>query len=349
MDAESAELGDIVAVSGMADLNIGETACDPEHVEPLPFVKIDEPTVSMMFMVNNSPFAGREGKYVTSRNLRDRLFKEVETNVAMRVEETDSADTFKVSGRGELHLSILIEQMRRQNYEFQVSRPTVILKEIDGKKCEPIERLVVDVPQEYVGSVIEKLGRRKADMLEMTPVGSRMKVEFLIPSRGLFGYRNEFLTDTKGEGIMSSVFHGYDSYKGEIPGRHSGSLIAFETGTAVAYGIFNVQDRGTMFITPGTEVYAGMVVGQNPKGEDISVNVCKTKHLTNTRASGSDDALRLVPPRILSLEEALEFLAEDELLEVTPKTIRIRKRQLDHNLRMREWAKKKAAAEAAAK
>ena len=303
----------------------------------------------MTFSVNDSPFAGKEGKFVTSRQIRDRLYRELLKDVSLHVKDTDSTDSFRVLGRGEMHLSILIETMRREGYEFQVGAPKVLYQEIGGKKCEPIEELTIDVPAESVGTVMEKMGPRKGELQEMHPQGERMRLTFLIPARGLFGYRSEFLTDTKGEGIMSSVFHGYDSYKGEIPGRHSGSLIAFETGTAVAYGIFNVQDRGTMFITPGTEVYAGMVVGQNPKGEDISVNVCKTKHLTNTRASGSDDALRLVPPRILSLEEALEFLAEDELLEVTPKSIRIRKRQLDHNLRMREWAKKKAAAEAAAK
>ena len=305
--------------------------------------------VDSAFSVNDSPFAGKEGKFVTSRQIRDRLYRELLKDVSLHVKDTDSTDSFRVLGRGEMHLSILIETMRREGYEFQVGAPKVLYQEIGGKKCEPIEELTIDVPADSVGTVMEKMGPRKGELQEMHPQGERMRLTFLIPARGLFGYRSEFLTDTKGEGIMSSVFHGYDTYKGDIPGRHSGSLIAFETGTAVAYGIFNVQDRGTMFINPGTEVYAGMVVGQNPKGEDISVNVCKTKHLTNTRASGSDDALRLVPPRILSLEEALEFLAEDELLEVTPKSIRIRKRQLDHNLRMREWAKKKAAAEAAAK
>ena len=346
---DSATVGDIVAFSGIESITIGNTICDPAAIIPIPFVKISEPTIEMTFSVNDSPFAGKEGKFVTSRQIRDRLYRELLKDVSLHVKDTDSTDSFRVLGRGEMHLSILIETMRREGYEFQVGAPRVLYQEIGGKKCEPIEELTIDVPADSVGTVMEKMGPRKGELQEMHPQGDRMRLTFLIPARGLFGYRSEFLTDTKGEGIMSSVFHGYDTYKGDIPGRHSGSLIAFETGTAVAYGIFNVQDRGTMFINPGTEVYAGMVVGQNPKGEDISVNVCKTKHLTNTRASGSDDALRLVPPRILSLEEALEFLAEDELLEVTPKSIRIRKRQLDHNLRMREWAKKKAAAEAAAK
>ena len=344
-----AAAGEIIAMSGIGDITIGDTICAPSAPEPIEFVKISAPTLEMTFSVNDSPFAGKEGKFVTSRQIRDRLYRELLKDVSLHVKDTESTDSFRVLGRGEMHLSILIETMRREGYEFQVGAPKVLYQEIGGKKCEPIEELTIDVPADSVGTVMEKMGPRKGELQEMHPQGDRMRLTFLIPARGLFGYRSEFLTDTKGEGIMSSVFHGYDTYKGDIPGRHSGSLIAFETGTAVAYGIFNVQDRGTMFITPGTEVYAGMVVGQNPKGEDISVNVCKTKHLTNTRASGSDDALRLVPPRILSLEEALEFLAEDELLEVTPKSIRIRKRQLDHNLRMREWAKKKAAAEAAAK
>ena len=339
VDAESAELGDIVAVSGMADLNIGETACDPEHVEPLPFVKIDEPTVSMMFMVNNSPFAGREGKYVTSRNLRDRLFKEVETNVAMRVEETDSADTFKVSGRGELHLSILIETMRREGYEFQVSTPHVLNKTIDGKLCEPIERMIADVPENSVGSVIDKISQRKGDLVSMTPIGSRMRLEFLVPTRGLFGYRNEFLTDTRGEGIMASTLDSYAPVKGEISRRLTGSLVAFETGETTAYGIGGVQDRGSMFIGPGVEVYAGMIVGQCNRNEDMAVNVCKKKQLTNMRAAGSDAAIRLVPPTVLSLEQCMEYLADDELLEVTPKSLRMRKRQLDHSARMRALMK----------
>ena len=344
VDAESAELGDIVAVSGMADLNIGETACDPEHVEPLPFVKIDEPTVSMMFMVNNSPFAGREGKYVTSRNLRDRLFKEVETNVAMRVEETDSADTFKVSGRGELHLSILIEQMRRQNYEFQVSRPSVIFKEENGKKLEPMELVYVDVPEEFAGTVIQKLSLRKGELQGMgTGQGGYTRLEFSIPSRGLIGYRGDFMTDTKGNGIMNAVFDGYGPYKGDLQYRSQGSLIAFESGEAVAYGLFNAQDRGTLFIKPGEKVYSGMIIGQSAKPEDIELNVCKTKHLTNTRASGSDYALKLTPPKVLSLEQALEFIDTDELLEVTPKSLRIRKKILDPTMRKRAMIKKKNA------
>mgnify|MGYP000760356435 CR=1 FL=1 len=335
VEVEQASAGEIVAVAGVTGLSIGETACDPEHVEPLPFVHIDEPTVSMMFLVNDSPFAGKEGKYVTSRNLRDRLFKEVETNVSMRVEETDSTDMFKVSGRGELHLSILIETMRREGYEFQVSPPRVLYQEIDGVKCEPMERLVVDVPADAVGAVIEKMGSRKGDLLEMTPVGTRMKIEFLVPARGLFGYRNEFLTDTRGEGIMASVFDSYAPYKGDLSRRNTGSLIAFETGESITYGLFNAQERGALFIGAGVPVYAGMVVGVSPKQEDITVNVCKKKQLTNMRASGSDDALRLVPYRQMSLEQCLEFLADDELLEVTPKNLRIRKRILDHEKRMK--------------
>ena len=342
VEAQSAALGDIVAVSGLADLNIGETACDPACVEPLPFVKIDEPTVSMMFMVNNSPFAGREGKYVTSRNLRDRLFKEVETNVAMRVEETESADTFKVSGRGELHLSILIEQMRRQNYEFQVSRPSVIYKEIDGKKCEPIELLMIEVPDSYVGAVMEKLGTRKAEMVNMgTRETGMTHLEFKIPARGLMGYRSEFLTDTNGNGIMNHMFDGYEPYKGDIVQRQQGSLIAHETGEATGYGLFAAQDRGKLFIGPGVEVYEGMIVGASPKNEDIVVNVCKKKHVTNTRAAGSDEALKLTPPTILSLEQSLEFIADDELVEVTPKSIRMRKQILSKELRMKKASRKK--------
>lgn len=342
VEVESAKLGDIVAVSGITGLNIGETACSPDCVEPLPFVKIDEPTVSMMFMVNNSPFAGREGKYVTSRNLRDRLFKEVETNVAMRVEETDSADTFKVSGRGELHLSILIETMRRQNYEFQVSRPSVIFKEINGKKCEPIELLMIEVPENYVGPVMEKLGTRKA---ELTNMGTRdtgvTHLEFRIPARGLMGYRQEFLTDTNGNGIMNNVFDCYEPYKGDIMQRPQGSLIAHETGDSTGYGLFAAQDRGRLFIGPGVEVYEGMVVGASPKSDDIVVNICKKKHATNTRASGSDDALKLTPHTVLSLEQCLEFIAEDELVEVTPKSIRMRKMVLSKELRMKQASKKK--------
>lgn len=342
VEADSAQLGDIVAVSGITDLNIGETACDPECVEALPFVKIDEPTVSMMFMVNNSPFAGREGKYVTSRNLRDRLFKEVETNVAMRVEETDSADTFKVSGRGELHLSILIEQMRRQNYEFQVSRPTVIFKEIDGKKCEPIELLMIEVPDNYVGAVMEKLGSRKAEIVNMGTRDTGMThLEFKIPARGLMGYRSEFMSDTNGNGIMNHVFDSYEPYKGDIVQRQQGSLIAHETGLSTGYGLFAAQDRGRLFIGPGVEVYEGMIVGASPKNEDIVVNVCKKKHVTNTRAAGSDEALKLTPPTVLSLEQSLEFIAEDEFVEVTPKSIRMRKQILSKELRMKQASRKK--------
>lgn len=342
VEADSAKLGDIVAVSGITDLNIGETACSPDCVEPLPFVKIDEPTVSMMFMVNNSPFAGREGKYVTSRNIRDRLFKEVETNVAMRVEETDSADTFKVSGRGELHLSILIEQMRRQNYEFQVSRPTVIYKEIDGKKCEPIELLMIEVPDNYVGAVMEKLGSRKAEIVNMGTRDTGMThLEFKIPARGLMGYRAEFMSDTNGNGIMNHVFDSYEPYKGDIIQRQQGSLIAHETGESTGYGLFAAQDRGRMFIGPGVEVYEGMIVGASPKNEDIVVNVCKKKHVTNTRAAGSDEALKLTPPTILSLEQSLEFIADDELVEVTPKNIRMRKRILSKEMRMKQASRKK--------
>ena len=342
VEVESAALGDLVAVSGFTDLNIGETACAPDCVEPLPFVKIDEPTVSMLFMVNNSPFAGREGKYVTSRNLRDRLFKEVETNVAMRVEETDSADTFKVSGRGELHLSILIEQMRRQNYEFQVSSPHVIYKEIDGKLYEPIELLMIEVPDSYVGAVMEKLGGRKAEMINM---GTRdtgvTHLEFKIPARGLMGYRQEFLTDTNGNGIMNNVFDSYEPYKGDIPERPQGSLIAHETGESTGYGLWYAQDRGRLFIGPGVEVYEGMIVGVSPKAEDITVNVCKKKHVTNTRASGSDEALKLTPPTVLSLEQCLEFIKNDELVEVTPKSVRMRKTILNKEQRMKLASKKK--------
>lgn len=341
VECESATVGDLVCVSGIADLNIGETVCSMDCVEPLPFVKIDEPTVSMNFMVNNSPFAGREGKFVTSRNIRDRLFKEVETNVAMRVEETDSADTFKVSGRGELHLSILIEQMRRQNYEFQVSRPQVITKMIDGVMCEPIEYLMIEVPDSYVGAVMEKLGSRKAELINMgTRESGITHIEFRIPARGLMGYRPEFLTDTNGNGIMNHVFDGYEPFKGEIITRHQGSLIAHETGETVAYGLFQAQDRGRLFVGPGVSVYEGMIVGASPKSEDITVNVCKKKHITNTRASGSDDALKLTPPTILSLEQCLEFIADDELVEVTPKSIRMRKKILSKELRMKKAFKK---------
>ena len=339
-----ADLGDIVCVAGIPDLNIGETICDPNCVEPLPFVKIDEPTISMNFIVNDSPFAGREGKYVTSRNLRDRLFKEVETNVSMRVEETDSMDTFKVSGRGELHLSILIETMRRENYEFQVSRPQVILKkdEQTGQTLEPIELAIVEVPEEYVGSVIEKLCSRKGEVEKMdTRTTGMTHLEIKIPSRGLIGYRSEFLTDTNGNGIMNQLFVGYEPYKGEIATRTRGSIVAHETGVSTGYGLWNTQDRGRLFIGPGVDVYEGMIVGESNKNEDIICNVCKKKHVTNTRASGSDEALKLVPPTTLSLEQSMEFLADDELLEVTPKSIRLRKSILDKSQRLKAESRKK--------
>ncbi|MCI5801488.1 MAG: translational GTPase TypA [Oscillospiraceae bacterium] len=338
---ESGTVGDIVCISGLEDITIGHTICAANCPEALPFVRISEPTVEMTFSVNDSPFAGREGKFVTSRHLRDRLFKELLKDVSLRVSETETTEAFKVAGRGEMHLSILIETMRREGYEFQVSTPHVLMKEIGGKLHEPMEHLVVDVPEEAVGSVMEEMGRRKADLLHMAPQGSRMRVEFSVPSRGLFGYRSEFMTATKGEGIMSAVFDGYQPYKGDIPRRSTGSLIAFETGDAVTYGLFNAQDRGQLFIGAGVKVYEGMIVGQNPKGEDMAVNVCKKKHITNMRASGSDEALRLVPPKQMSLEEALEFISDDELVEVTPKSIRLRKRILDNNLRMKANAAKK--------
>jgi len=308
----------------------------------VPFVKISEPTVEMTFSVNDSPFAGREGKFVTSRQLRERLFKEILRDVSLRVNETENTDSFRVAGRGEMHLSILIENMRREGYELSVSTPRVLYKDIDGVQCEPVERVVIDVPEDSVGAVMEKLGTRKAELQSMHPSGSRMRLEFLIPSRGLFGYKSEFLTDTKGEGVISSVFDGYQPYKGDIPRRNTGSLISFETGEAVTYGLYNAQERGSLFIGAGTPVYEGMIVGASPKTEDLVVNVCKKKHLTNTRASGSDDALRLVPPRRLSLEDSLEFIADDELLEVTPQSIRIRKRILDNTLRAKQRAKDKA-------
>ena len=332
--------GNIIAMSGIGDVTIGDTICARGSAEPLPFVKIGAPTLEMTFSVNDSPFAGREGKFVTSRQIRERLMRETLKDVSLRVTDVpDSTDSFNVAGRGEMSLSILIETMRREGFEFQVSPPRVLYQEIDGKRCEPIERVVVDVPSEYMGAVMEKLGARKGEFIEMTPVGNRIKLEFLIPSRGLFGYRNEFLTDTKGEGILASVFERYEPYKGDISRRSTGSLIAWETGEAVAYGIWNAQDRGAMFITPGTKVYGGMVIGVCPKSDDVPVNVCRTKHLTNTRASGSDEALRLVPPKQLSLEQCLEFLADDELLEVTPKSLRLRKRILDHSLRMKNVMK----------
>ena len=338
---QQASAGEIVALSGMADITIGRTLCDPMTVEPLPFVKISDPTIEMTFAVNDSPFAGKEGKYVTSRNLRDRLEKELLKDVSLHVTE-QGTDAFNVAGRGEMHLSILMETMRREGFEFSVSTPRVLTKVIDGKVCEPIERMVADVPEECMGAVIEKMGRRKADLLGMTPMGSRYRLEFMVPSRGLFGYRSEFLTDTKGEGIMSSVLADYAPMKGEIERRLVGSLIAHESGEAVAYGLGAAQERGALFIGAGTPVYAGMVVGICSRNEDMTVNVCKRKQLTNMRAAGSDDAIRLVPPRIFSLEQCLEFLADDELLECTPKSLRIRKRQLDHSIRMRELMKKRA-------
>lgn len=336
VSAEYADFGDIVAVSGIEDINIGDTLCAPEQIEPLPFVNITEPTVAMTFSVNDSPFAGKEGKYLTSRHLRARLYKELQTDVSLRVEDTDSADAFRVSGRGELHLSILIETMRRQGYELQVSKPEVLFKTIDGVKCEPIERVYIDVPENYVGAVIEKLGARKGELVNLTALSESMRrLEILIPSRGLFGYRSSFLTDTRGEGVMNTILDGYQPYKGDIPSRQLGSLIAFETGEAVTYGIFNAQERGTMFVKPGMQVYKGMIVGENARAGDIEVNVCKKKHMTNSRSAGADDALRLIPPREMTLEQALDYIAEDELAEITPSSIRLRKRILDPTLRMR--------------
>ena len=338
---ERAQAGDIVCFSGLEGINIGDTVCATDCVEAVPFVKISEPTVEMTFSVNNSPFAGKEGKFVTSRHLRDRLYRELLRDVSLKVEDTDSAEAFKVSGRGEMHLSILIETMRREGYEFQVSTPHVLFHTGEnGEKLEPVERVLIDVPEGAVGSVMEKLGARKAELVHMAPSGSRMRLEFLIPSRGLFGYRSEFLTDTKGEGIMNAVFDSYQPYKGEIPTRHVGSLIAFETGEAVTYGLYNAQERGTLFIGPGTQVYEGMVVGSNPKGDDMAVNVCKKKHVPNMRASGSDEALRLTPYKRMSLEECMEFIGEDELLEVTPENLRIRKRILSNSQRMKTINKK---------
>lgn len=341
---DTATVGDLICVAGIPDLNIGETACDPNCVEPLPFVKIDEPTISMNFIVNDSPFAGKEGKFVTSRNLRERLFKEVETNVSMRVEETDSMDTFKVSGRGELHLSILIETMRRENYEFQVSRPQVILKkdEKTGQTLEPVELAIIEVPEEYVGAVMEKLCSRKGEIENMDTRSTGMThLEIKIPSRGLIGYRSEFLTDTNGNGIMNQVFVGFEPYAGEIATRSRGSIVVYETGTTTGYALWNTQDRGKLFVGPGVEVYEGMIVGECAKDEDIVCNVCKKKHVTNTRASGSDEALKLVPYTTLSLEQSMEFLADDELLEVTPKSIRLRKTILDKTLRLKAENRKK--------
>ena len=336
IEVESDTAGDIVALSGVADINIGDTICDFNHPEKIPFVDIDEPTVSMTFSVNNGPFAGREGQFVTSRHLRDRLFKELERNVSLRVKETESPDSFDVCGRGELHLSILIETMRREGFELLVSRPKVIYKEINGVKCEPIERLVVNVPDDCIGTVIEKIGRRKGEMLNMEPAETgHTKIEFKIPSRGLIGYRTEFLTDTKGNGTMSHMFDGYEPYKGEVISRTRGTIVAFEAGKSITYGLYNAQEKGELFIGPGVEVYEGMIVGINSRNEDIAINVCKEKHLTNTRASGSDDALRLVPPIQMSLERAIEFIQDDELVEVTPKSIRLRKKILNNKDRER--------------
>lgn len=335
-EVEEAKAGDIIELSGIADINIGDTICDFNNPEKIPFVDIDEPTVSMTFSVNNGPFAGKEGEFVTSRHIRDRLFKELERNVSLRVKETDSPDSFEVSGRGELHLSVLIETMRREGFELLVSRPKVIYKEIDGVKCEPIERLVVNVPDDCIGNVIEKLGQRKAEMVNMEPAeDGHTKVEFKIPARGLIGYRTEFLTDTKGEGTMNHIFDSYEPYKGDVVARVRGTIVAFEAGKSVTYGLYNAQDKGELFIGPGVEVYEGMIVGLNSRGEDLAINVCKEKHLTNTRASGSDEALRLVPPLQMSLEKAIEFIQDDELVEVTPKSIRLRKKILDSKERER--------------
>ena len=336
IEVEHAEAGDIVALSGVSDINIGDTICDYNNPEKIPFVDIDEPTVSMTFSVNNGPFAGKEGQFVTSRHIRDRLFKELDRNVSLRVKETDSADSFEVSGRGELHLSVLIETMRREGFELLVSRPKVIFKDIDGVKCEPIERLVVNVPDDCVGNVIEKLGRRKGEMLNMEPAeAGHTKIEFKIPARGIIGYRTEFLTDTKGEGTMNHIFDCYEPYKGDVQARVRGTIVAFEAGKSITYGLYNAQDKGDLFIGPGVEVYEGMIVGLNSRGEDLAINVCKEKHLTNTRASGSDDALRLVPPIQMSLEKAIEFIQDDELVEVTPKSLRLRKKILNNKDRER--------------
>lgn len=341
-EVSEASIGEIVCVAGIADINIGDTLCDAANPEPLPFVKIDEPTIAMTFSVNDSPFAGQEGKFVTSRHLRDRLFKEIETNVSMRVEETDTTEAFIVKGRGELHLSVLIETMRREGYEFQVSKPKVIMQEIDGVLCEPVEELVIDVPEEFVGPVMEKIGRRKGELLNMLPpTKGYTRLEFKIPSRGLLGYRTEFLTDTKGNGIMNSVISGFEPFAGDIETRGQGVLVAFETGTAVTYGLYNAQDRGALFIGAGTPVYEGMIVGVNPKPDDITVNVCKKKHVTNMRSAGADDAMRLTPPLSFSLEQCLEFVEDDELCEVTPQSIRLRKKILNNDLRAKTLAKQK--------
>ena len=337
VEVEHAEAGDIIAMSGITDINIGDTICDYNNPEKIPFVDIDEPTVSMTFSVNNGPFAGKEGQFVTSRHIRERLFKELERNVSLRIKETESADSFEVCGRGELHISILIETMRREGFELLVSRPKVIYKEIDGVKCEPVERLVVNVPDDCIGTVIEKIGNRKGEMINMEPAETgHTKVEFKIPARGLIGYRTEFLTDTKGNGIMSHMFEGYEPFKGEVQARTRGTIVAFEAGKSITYGLYNAQDKGELFIGPGVEVYEGMIVGINSRSEDLAINVCKEKHLTNTRASGSDDALRLVPPIQMSLEKSLEFIQDDELVEVTPKNIRLRKKTLNNKDRERE-------------
>ena len=333
---DSADAGEIVCFSGVENITIGDTICDPSCVEALPFAHISEPTVEMTFSVNDSPFAGKEGKFVTSRNLRDRLYRELMRDVSLRVTDTDSTENWNVAGRGEMHLSILMETMRREGYEFQVSTPRVLFKEIDGVRQEPIECLICDIPETSVGAVMEKIGQRKGELRHMNPVGGRMRLEFIVSSRGLFGYRNEFLTDTRGEGIMSTVFEGYAPYKGDIIRRQNGSLIAFESGESVAYGLHSAQERGALFISSGTPVYAGQIVGQNAKSDDMTVNVCKRKQLTNIRAAGSDDALRLTPPRNMSMEQALEFIADDELLEITPKSLRLRKRILSHDLRMKQ-------------
>ena len=335
VETEKVVFGDIIAIAGIPGINIGETVCDPLHVEPIAFVKIDEPTVSMNFIVNDSPFAGREGKFVTSRNLRERLFKELETNVSLKVEETDATDSFKVSGRGELHLSILIETMRREGYEFSVSRPKVIYKEENGTLQEPFELLMIDVPGDYTGVVVEKLAARKAEIVDMSSEGAGARLEFKIPSRGLIGYRSEFMTDTKGNGVLNHIFLGYQDYAGDIPERQRGSIIAHERGETSAYGLYSAQERGRLFIGAGVSVYEGMIVGENARSEDIVINVCRKKQLTNVRASGSDEALRLTPPTVLSLEQSLEFIADDELVEVTPKNIRLRKALLDKNDRAR--------------
>lgn len=338
-ETEEAAMGEIACIIGIPDLKIGETVADPQNPEALPKINIDEPTLSMIFYVNDSPFAGQEGEFVTSRHLRDRLFREVQTNVSLRVEETDSADAFKVSGRGELHIAVLIEEMRREGYEMQIGKPSVITKEINGQKCEPLEALTIDVPQEFMGSVMEKLGTRKAEMVNMVDIAGYTRLEFIIPARGLIGFRSEFLTATKGNGIMYHVFHGYAPWKGEIPGRTRGSLVAFESGTTTGYGIFNLQDRGDMFISPAQEIYLGQVVGESNRDVDIDVNPCKKKHLTNTRSSASDEALRLVPPRVMGLEKSLEWINDDELVEVTPKSIRIRKAILDKHDRKKAMRK----------